>query len=93
MSRIARIAAAALLALAPAGVARAQQARPDRAATGTASQSPGTAAQPPAPAVGACRVRDQVGGRTCTDSVPESVCAAIAREAKGGYTWSGDECP
>ncbi|WP_018262202.1 hypothetical protein [Methylobacterium sp. WSM2598] len=86
MSKIARIAAAALLALAPAGAARAQQARPDRAETGTA-------AQPPAPAAGACRVRDQVGGRTCTDSVPESVCAAIAREAKGGYTWSGDECP
>ncbi|KQT49170.1 hypothetical protein ASG52_09365 [Methylobacterium sp. Leaf456] len=53
----------------------------------------GTAPAPKPATTGACRVTDYVGGRTCTGDVPESVCAAIAREAKGRYTWTNDECP
>ncbi|KQO77901.1 MAG: hypothetical protein ACAH20_11770 [Methylobacteriaceae bacterium] len=49
----------------------------------------------PAPALpkGACRVTDRLGGRSCTGDVPESACAAIAKEAKGEYAWTQDECP
>jgi hypothetical protein len=62
------------------------------------AQQPGqtgaaTASTPKPQATGACRVKDYVGGRTCTGDVPESACAAIAREAKGQYTWTNDECP
>ncbi len=53
----------------------------------------GTTPTPKPQTTGACRVKDYVGGRTCTGDVPEAVCAAIAREAKGQYTWTNDECP
>lgn len=53
----------------------------------------GTAPAPKPQATGACRVKDYVGGRSCTADVPEAACAAIAREAKGQYTWTAEECP
>lgn len=86
MTRIAMLGAtvaAALIAGAlPGGPAWAQQ-----------QTQTGPAAAPKPPATGVCRVTDYVGGRTCTGDVPEGVCAAIAREAKGRYTWTNDACP
>jgi len=83
------LAGAALLAvplLAPLAVS-AQVAAPGG---GTATRQ-----DQPAPALpkGACRVTDRLGGRSCTGDVPESACAAIAKEAKGEYAWTQDECP
>jgi hypothetical protein len=82
MSKLMTFALAGLL-LAP-GLARAQG-----GATGTGATAPAPKPLPTA----ACRVKDYAGGRTCTANVPELACAAIAREAKGQYTWTPDECP
>ncbi len=57
--------------------------------TGTGTTTPASKPLPTA----ACRVKDYAGGKTCTANVPELACAAIAREAKGQYTWTQDECP
>ncbi|WP_232628505.1 hypothetical protein [Methylobacterium sp. Leaf118] len=84
IGKLASLAAAALLA-GPLLGAPAQAEQTAQTGSGTTS--------PPQTAKGACRVKDYVGGRTCTGDVPESVCAAIAREAKGQYTWTQEECP
>lgn len=92
MFQIERLGAIAVAALTAGsllgGPARAQQ--PGQ--TGAGAGSTATPASKPQ-ANGACRVTDYVGGRTCTGDVPEGVCAAIAREAKGQYTWTQEECP
>lgn len=83
------LAGAALLAvplLAP--VAASAQAAPPQGGNAVRAEQP--AASLPR---GACRVKDRLGGRSCTGDVPESACAAIAKEAKGTYAWAQDDCP
>jgi hypothetical protein len=93
MSKIATAVSAALLAGACLGFgpAQAQQSPPLRA------QQPGVRGAATdgraSVALGACRVKDQAGGRSCTGDVPEATCAVIAREAKGTSTWTPDPCP
>ncbi len=57
-----------------------------------------TQATPPSsqtsqPTLRACRVKEHAGGKTCTANVTEGVCAAIAKEASGTYSWTADDCP
>ena len=57
------------------------------------TQTTTPSAQTSQPTLRACRVKEHAGGKTCTANVTEGVCAAIAREASGTYTWTTDECP
>lgn len=45
------------------------------------------------PALGACRVTERSGGKTCTANVPEAACQYIAREGGGPYAWTDEGCP